>query len=132
MLDLFKKNKTDQMRILVVDDEADLTTTIQCRLEANKYKVITASNGQEGLKKAETEKPDLILLDNNMPVMTGPEMLEQIRNHPELKDMPVIMVTALCEAEDIASVSAYGISDYITKPFDYPVLMEKIANALKG
>lgn len=120
------------MRILVVDDEADLTTTIQCRLEANKYKVITASNGQEGLKKAETEKPDLILLDNNMPVMTGPEMLEQIRNHPELKDMPVIMVTALCEAEDIASVSAYGISDYITKPFDYPVLMEKIANALKG
>lgn len=132
MLDLFKKkNKTGQIKILIVDDEADLTSTMQCRLAANNYDVITASNGQQGLEKAQAEKPDIILLDNNMPVMTGPEMLEQLRNHSELKNIPVIMLTALCEAKDIASVSAYGILDYITKPFDYPVLMEKIANALK-
>ena len=132
MLNLFKKkSKTDQMRILVVDDEPDLASTIQCRLAANNYDVITASNGKEGLEKAQSAKPDLILLDNNMPVMTGLEMLEQLRDHPELKNMPVIMLTALCEANDIAAVSAYGISDYVTKPCDHPAIMEKIAHALK-
>ncbi len=67
-----------------------------------------------------------------MPVMNGHEMLDRLRNHPDLKEIPVIMVTALCEAQDIATASSYGITDYVTKPFDYTELMEKIANALKN
>ena len=132
MLELFKsKKKSVRARILVVDDEADLVSTIQCRLKWYRCEVITAANGKEGLEKAISEKPDLILLDISMPVMNGPEMLERLRNHPDLKDTPVIMLTALCEAQDIAAVSSYGISDYITKPFDFTELMEKIANALE-
>lgn len=133
MLKLFKsKKKTDRASILLVDDEPDLVDTIQCRLEANSFDIITASNGQEGLEKAADEKPDLILLDTNMPVMNGHEMLERLRKHPELKGIPVIMCTALCEARDIAAASAYGIADYVTKPFDYTELIEKITNALEN
>ena len=65
-----------------------------------------------------------------MPVMNGHEMLERLSNNPDLKDIPVIMFTALCEPQDIATASSYGIVDYVTKPFDYTELMEKIANAL--
>jgi len=133
MLKLFKlKKKTDQARILVVDDVRDLVYTIQCRLEANGFDVITAFDGQEGLEKAADEKPDLILLDTNMPVMNGHEMLERLRKRPDIKDIPVIMCTALCEAEDIAAASAYGIADYVTKPFDCTELIEKITNVLEN
>ena len=133
MLGLFKnKQKTDQIKILIVDDEPDLIDTIQCRLEVNNYVVCTASNGEEGLSKAADDKPDLILLDTNMPVMNGHEMLEQLRKIPELKDIPVIMCTALCEAHDIAVANSYGISDYVTKPFDYADLIDKITKALEN
>ena len=132
MLKLFKsKQKTDRAKILLVDDEPDIVDTIQCRLEANNFDVVTASNGQEGLEKASDEQPDLILLDTNMPVMNGHEMLEHIKKHPDLKAIPVIMCTALCEAHDIAAASAYGIADYVTKPFDYTDLIEKITGALE-
>ena len=131
MLGLFKPKKdTSQVRILVVDDEADLVSTIQCYLEWRHCKVSTASNGREGLEKATSEKPDLILLDTNMPVMNGHQMLDCLRKNPDLKDIPVIMVTALCDSNDIATASSYNIADYITKPFDFTDLMEKITKAL--
>lgn len=131
MLGIFKsKEKADRARILIVDDVPDLVDTIRCRLEYCKCEVITASNGQEGLAKAANEKPDLILLDTSMPIMSGPEMLERLKKDPDLKNIPVIMVTALCEAQDIAKVSAHGIADYVTKPFDFTELMEKITNIL--
>ena len=127
MLGLFRqKQKTDRIRILLVDDEPDLIDTIQCRLEANSFDVVIASNGQEGLAKAAEEKPDLILLDTNMPIMNGHEMLEHLKKDPGLKNIPVIMCTALCEAQDVATAMSYGISDYVTKPFDYTNLIEKI------
>ncbi len=142
MLKLFKstlhqeryrvKGKTALVRILLVDDEPDLVDTIQCRLQANSFEVITASNGREGLEKAAKEKPDIILPDTNMPVMNGHEMLEQLRKNPDTKDIPEIMCTALCEEQDIAAASAYGIADYVTKPFDCTDLVEKITNALEN
>jgi two-component system sensor histidine kinase/response regulator len=133
MLGIFKqKQQIDHAKILLVDDEPDLIDTIQCRLEANNFAVSTASNGEEGLQKAASDMPDLILLDTNMPVMNGHEMLERLRKDPDLKEIPVIMCTALCEAQDIAADSSYGISDYVTKPFDYADLIEKITNALEN
>ena len=117
-------------RILVVDDEPDSRSIIQCRLEWCHYEVISACNGEEALKIAEDEKPDLILLDTNMPVMDGLEMLERMRRNPALKDTPVIMVTALCERQHIAAASAYGIADYVTKPVDFTSLLEKISDIL--
>jgi len=132
MLELFKsKKKTGRARILIVDDEPDLVSTIQCRLEWCNCEVITAANGREGLEKAANERPDLILLDTNMPVMNGHEMLKHLRGNSDLKDIPVIMVTVICEPKDIAIASSYGIADYVTKPFDFAELMEKIAQTLE-
>ena len=131
MWGLFKpKKKTSRARVLVVDDEADIVSTLQYRLEFCEFEVITAVNGKEGLEKAANEKPDLILLDISMPVMDGHEMLERLKNRPDLKDIPVIMLTAYSDAKDVAKAADLGIVDYITKPFDFTELMGKISNAL--
>jgi two-component system alkaline phosphatase synthesis response regulator PhoP len=131
MLGLFKsKKKTSRARVLVVDDEADIVSTVQYRLEFCEFEVITAANGKEGLEKAANEKPDLILLDISMPVMGGHEMLERLKNSPELKDIPVIMFTAFSDAKDVAKAVELGVADYVTKPFDFTDLMGKITNVL--
>jgi len=131
MLDLFKsKKKTSRVRVLVVDDEADIVSTIEYRLKFNEIDVITAANGKEGLEKAANEKPDLILLDINMPVMDGHEMLERMKHSSDLKDIPVIMLTAFSDAKDVAKAADLGVADYITKPFDFTDLMGKISKAL--
>jgi two-component system alkaline phosphatase synthesis response regulator PhoP len=133
MLGLFKtKKKTSQLKVLVVDDEPDLVSTVEYRLKFANCQVVTASNGQEGLERAAAEKPDLILLDTNMPGMNGHEMLECLRTDPDLKHIPVIMLTARCEPQDIAAASARGVCDYVTKPFDFAQLMSKIEAALAG
>lgn len=132
MFGLFKSKKKDtRAKILVVDDEPDYLSTIQCRLEWHNYEVVTAGNGKEAIEKALSEKPALILLDTNMPIMNGHEVLERLRNTPELKETPVIMVTALCDVKDITKASSFGISDYVAKPFNFPQLMEKIEKALE-
>jgi len=132
MLGLFKsKKKTSHVRILIVDDESDIVSTIQYRLKFCEFDVITASNGKEGLEKTANERPDLILLDINMPVMDGHEMLERLKNHPDLKDIPVIMLTAYSDKRDIVKAAEFGIADYVTKPFDFTELMEKISTALE-
>lgn len=132
MLGLFRaKKKTSQVKILVVDDEPDLVSTVEYRLKFANCNVVTATSGQEGLERAAAEKPDLILLDTNMPGMNGHEMLEHLRADPALKHIPVIMLTARCESQDIAAASARGVSDYVTKPFDFAQLMDKIHAILK-
>ncbi|MHC4626170.1 MAG: response regulator [Planctomycetota bacterium] len=124
------RKKVAPARILVVDDEADSRSIIQCRLEWCHYEVLSADNGEEALKIAIDEKPDLILLDTNMPVMNGLEMLERMRKDPGLRDTPVIMVTALCDRQHIDAASAYGIADYVTKPIDFTSLLDKISDIL--
>ena len=106
MLGLFKpKKKTAQTKILMVDDENDIVSTVQYRLESCKFKV-------------------------NMPVMDGHEMLERLRNNTELKNTPVIMLTAYSDKGDISKAANMGIADYITKPFEFTELMEKISRSL--
>jgi len=131
-LKLFRsKKQATQTKILVVDDEPDLLSAVEYRLKFADCDVVTASNGQEGLAQAAAEKPDLILLDTNMPIMNGHEMLERLRADPDLKGIPVIMLTARCEPRDIAATSSLGISDYVTKPFDFTQLMDKVRAAIR-
>ena len=131
MLTLFKsKKKTVRARILVVDDDATLIRIIERRFEHCGWEVISASDGSEGLNKAVSCNPDLIVLDTLMPVMTGHEMLERLRRNPNTKDIPVIMCTARSDVQDIATASSYNISDYVTKPFDCTELIERIESAL--
>jgi two-component system cell cycle response regulator len=84
-----------------------------------------AANGEEGLDMAKREKPDLIILDHNMPVMDGITMLRKMREEPALKRTPVIMLTAQSGLESIATVARLGVRDYVTKPFRDEELLAK-------
>jgi DNA-binding response OmpR family regulator len=132
MLGLFRKKKTAAAKILIVDDEPDVVSTVQYHLKSFEFEVVTANCGKDGLEQAESERPDLILLDITMPVMDGYEMLERLRNHPDLKDIPVIMLTACGELRNVTIAAGLGIADYVTKPFDFVELREKITNALEN
>ncbi len=127
---LRSKKQATTAKVLIVDDEPDIVNIIKCHLECCKCEVVTAANGKEGLEKAAKEKPDLILLDVNMPTMNGLQMLERLREDPNLKDIPVIMVTVVCEPQNIAVASSYSVADYISKPFELNELAEKVAKAL--
>lgn len=126
------KKKSEQPKILIVDDEPNIVQTLQDRLEMNDYIVITAGNGKEGLDKALAEKPDIILLDVIMPVMDGHEMLERLRKTEEGCNIPVIMLTARSQTQDIARANSCGVEDYVVKPFDLSELLEKIERILEN
>ena len=103
-------------RILLVDDEPDFVEMIQMRLEANGYEVLTAYDGTEGMKTAEAEKPDLILLDVMMPGLDGLQVLRRLRRSEAVGDTPVIMLTARGESKAIMQAQKYGTTDYLIKP----------------
>jgi two-component system cell cycle response regulator len=92
--------------------------------------VIEAANGEEGLAAAAREKPDLILLDITMPVMDGVTMLAKLKEDDELKQMPVIMLTAESGRENVLHISKLGVQDYLVKPFRAEQLIEKAARAV--
>ena len=127
-----QKSRAGVGRILIVDDEEDLVSTIKSHLEWYNYEVSSAEDGREGLEKAIEQKPDLILLDISMPNMNGHQMLECVRKNPQLSETPVIMLTALFEPADIEAASSCGINDYVTKPFELNELVNKIEAVLGG
>lgn len=120
----------DKKKILLVDDEKDISIIISKVLERSGYEVITAADGLEGIAKAEDELPDLILLDNMMPNMDGPTALIKLKASDKTKDIPVITVTALADEDNIVTAQKGGAVDYIVKPFDYDILLKKIAKTL--
>ena len=129
---LWSKKKSDRAKILLVDDEPNIVQTLQDRLEMNEYRVVTACNGKDGLEKAISERPDIILLDVIMPIMDGHEMLEHLRKTEEGRNVSIIMLTACSQNQDIARATASGIDDYIVKPFDLSELLEKIESILES
>jgi len=134
MLSLFKKKQeTDQVKILIVDDEPDLIDTIQCRLEVNNYQVCTASNGEEGLSKAADEKPDLILLDTNMPVMNGWEFIERysdIANNMKA-DVLLVLLSGTDDADRLGEInSCPEIHGTVQKPLSRKKLQDVIDSQL--
>ena len=132
MFDFFGLGKkTNKAKILVVDDEPNIVQTLKDRLEMNEYAVVTACNGDEGLKTAKEERPDLILLDVIMPILDGHEMLEKLRQNEWGQDISVIMLTARSQTQDIQRAKDCSIDDYIIKPFDLSELLEKIESILE-
>ena len=111
-------------RILIVDDEPHLVKLVKLRLEANGYEVATALNGLEGLKEAEENHPDLIIVDVMMPKMDGYTFVKNIRVRDELKAIPIIVLTVKNKLENL--FKAEGVKDYIVKPFDAENLLEKV------
>ena len=119
-------------KILVVDDEPDFVSFLRQFLENRDYEVICAADGKEALEKVTNEKPDLVLLDANMPVMNGWDTLKHFRENPASEDIPVIMVTAYAQRQDIAAATAWGVDGYITKPVDFALLLEIVNETLES
>ncbi|MFH1854085.1 MAG: response regulator [Candidatus Omnitrophota bacterium] len=117
-------------RILVVDDEPELTKIVQVRLAANGYEVVSAKNGIEALEKAKTERPNLILLDMMMPRMHGLDTLRRLKEKPETEPIPVIMLTAKDDKESILEAKSLGAKDYVTKPFNLEALLDAVRKHL--
>ena len=118
-------------KILVIDDLPENVFLLQDRLESEGYEVITAYEGKSGLNKAISEQPDLILLDIMMPDITGLEVCQKLVNNDETSHIPIILVTAKTDAEDIKEGLEAGAFDYIKKPFNRVELLARVKSALK-
>jgi two-component system alkaline phosphatase synthesis response regulator PhoP len=103
-------------KVLVVDDNVDSITILRSILETNGFNVRIAQSGREALHRIDEERPDVVLLDVMMPEMSGLEVLERIKTMHATADLPVIMVTAKTQDEDLLVGYQYGADYYITKP----------------
>ena len=119
-----------QKKILVVDDESDVTELLQARLEAIGYEVLIAHGGEVGLKKARAEKPDLVLLDVMMPKLNGYQVCRELKKGEDTRQIPVMMLTAKAQESDKFWGEDCGCDDYATKPFDNEDLVARIAALL--
>lgn len=115
-------------RILVVDDDKDLTTIISGHLEKKGYEITIANSGMDAIKKAIDLQPQLILLDLLMPQVDGYFVAKLLKQNPRTKDIPIVIVSAVFEQEKCFRL---GIADYITKPFDSAVLYEAVGRIEK-
>ncbi|MEA3328783.1 MAG: response regulator [Candidatus Omnitrophota bacterium] len=113
-------------KILVVDDEQRLVEMLKTRLEANHYQVITAFDGQEALKKAREEKPDLMILDLMLPKLDGYQVCRLLKFDKTMDKTPIIMLTALGQRDDREWGKKVNADAYITKPFEAEELLECI------
>ena len=104
-------------KVLVVDDEIHIVHVVAIKLRNNGYEVATASNGAEAFEIACNEKPDIIVTDYQMPVMTGIQLVENIRAEASISDMPVILLTARSFAVEDEQTERLQISECLSKPF---------------
>lgn len=117
-------------KILIIDDEPHIVKTLQSRLSARHYSVITAFDGNDGLHKIKTEKPDLLILDLMMPEMDGYTFIKAIRADKTIVQPPIIVVTVK-EKREIDFDGDMEIQGYIVKPFNAAELEEKISEILE-
>ena len=117
--------------ILVVEDEKDLVELIKYNLEKEGFQVISASNGEEGLKMVGRKRPALVLLDLMLPVIDGLEVCRRIKKDPQTAPIPVVILTVKDAESDIVSGLEVGADDYITKPFSPRVLIARVRAILR-
>ncbi len=116
----------NERKVLVVDDEENIIQILEFSIEAEGYEVITALNGEEAIKKARKEQPNLIILDIMMPKVDGYEVCRVLKANPLTKKIPVILLTAKGREIDKRLGFEVGASDYIVKPFSPSKLIDKI------
>ncbi len=118
-------------KLLIIEDEADIRELISFNLEMSGYDVIKSRDGEEGLSTARSEKPDLIILDLMLPGMDGLKVCSHLKKDQDTKDIPIIMLTARSEDDDIINGLEKGADDYITKPFSPRILIARVKAALR-
>ncbi len=127
----------ENAKVLIVDDDPDLTKALKATLESKNYIVITASNGSEGMDKISTDKPDLLILDVMMATAEdGFEMARELKNDPQFKKMPILMLTAIKGRTGIDFKSSAGdrdwlpVDSFLDKPVEPQVLLAEIKRLL--
>lgn len=118
--------------ILIIDDEPDMVYAVEMQLKANNYKVITAFDGEKGLEKARSKKPDLIILDLMLPKLDGYKICRLLKFDEKYRKIPIIMYTARGQEEDKNLGYEVGTDVYLVKPFEPKVLLENIHDLLSG
>ena len=118
-------------RILVVEDQEDLRGVLRTLLTGSGYEMIEAADGQAGVAKARAERPDLVLMDIQMPVLDGYEATRQIKADPSLKATPIIAVSSFAMKGDEEKARASGCDEYVTKPYS-PMQLLKAVRRLLG
>ena len=122
----FEKN-----RILIIEDESDIGELLEYNLQKEGYDTILANNGESGLQIAKKEKPNLLILDLMLPGIDGLDVCRLIKSDSNIKDISIVMLTALGQEEDIVKGLESGADDYITKPFSFKVLIARIQSVLR-
>ena len=126
----------EKKRILVVDDEPEMVKMLRMSLETASYEVIAAYNGQEGVDKTKKERPDAIIMDLMMPEKDGFAACKEIKNDPECAHIPILVLTAISDhLTHTRYAKSMGLEleaeDYIDKPVDPGLLLERLARLLK-
>ena len=119
-----------KQKILVVEDNIDNQNLLRLLLEREDYQVITAFDGQDGLKKIHKEQPELIVLDLDMPIVNGWELTKQIKADRKIKDIPIVVVTAHVLPGDEHQILDLGCDGYVLKPFKAADFVEEIIKFL--
>jgi two-component system phosphate regulon response regulator PhoB len=118
-------------RILVIEDERQLTDVLRYNLERDGYEVTIAHEGQEGLRKAQAQLPDLVLLDLMLPGMDGLQVCRELRAGERTRRVPILILTAKSEETDQIVGFSMGADDYVTKPFSPKVLLQRVKALLR-
>ena len=119
-------------RVLIVEDQEDNRAILRDLLSKSGYDLIEATNGEEGVALAQSQRPDLILMDVQLPIIDGYEATRRIKSNAELRAIPVIAVTSYALSGDEAKARAAGCDAYVAKPFSPRLLLAKIREYLPG
>lgn len=117
---------TARLRILIIEDERGLTEVLEYNLKREGYETLVSHDGQEGLRKAQTLLPDLILLDLMLPGLSGFDVCRELRGGERTREIPIIILSAKAEETDQIVGFSLGADDYVTKPFHIKVLLQRI------
>jgi len=117
-------------RILVVEDQADNLQILRDLLTSEGYQIVEAQDGEQGVRAAAAERPDLILMDIQLPLLDGYEATRRIKADPALRAIPIIVVTSYSLSGDEAKARAAGCDDFVPKPYSRRQLMAKIREYL--
>jgi len=115
-----------KLKVLVIDDDPVILELLRVNFEIEGFDVISAADGQEGFERAQADRPDIVISDIMMPRRDGLQLLHDLKSHPDTQDLPVILLSAKAQKNEVQQGIDLGADDYITKPFDPLELIDRL------
>ncbi|MGE3954080.1 MAG: response regulator transcription factor [Parachlamydiales bacterium] len=122
---------SQKQRILLIEDEEDIAALVKLQAELSGYKLLVETDGINGLRAVERERPDVVILDLMLPGQNGLDVCRKIKHNPELKGIPIIILSAKSEELDVVLGLELGADDYVTKPFSPKVLFSRVKAVMR-